>query len=126
MNLRNAVLTVLLTAFLCSPLFLFSMPEGNEIDARVTGGPFPGELSCANADCHNVTPNIGGGPTHEVTGVFNAASFLPTISPGGIAAVGGFFAETSAESMAVPLSLDLGGFSVTFDGEPGYSLAQGQ
>lgn len=61
MNLRNIVLTVLLTAFLCSPLFLFSMPEGNEIDARVTGGPFPGELSCGNADCHNVTPNIGGG-----------------------------------------------------------------
>jgi len=66
-----------------------------------------------------VGPAGGGGPTHEVTGVFNAASFLPTISPGGIAAVGGFFAETSAESMAVPLSLDLGGFSVTFDGEPG-------
>lgn len=61
MNVRNVVLTVLLTAFLCSPLFLFSMPEGNEIDARVTGGPFPGELSCGNADCHNVTPNMGAG-----------------------------------------------------------------
>lgn len=61
MHIRNAVLAVLLTAFLCSPLFLFSMPEGNEIDARVTGGPFPGETSCGNADCHNVTPNIGAG-----------------------------------------------------------------
>ena len=268
MNLRDVVLTVLLTAFLCSPLFLFSKPEGNEIDPRSTGYlPFPGEISCGDAECHNVTPNsglggvnisingqpaseysynpgetvpvmvtisepspdqirfgfqmtartpdgcsqagtfsigtdpniflledaeamppcmpempeliqfpthsfakprltgtvpityevnwtapatdigpivfaaagnaangddeetgdniyttnatVGPAPTHEVGGVFNAASFLPMISPGGIAAVGGSFAETSAESTTVPLSLDLGGFSVTFDGQPG-------
>ena len=266
MNLRDVVLTVLLTAFLCSPLFLFSKPEGNEIDPRSTGYlPFPGEISCGDAECHNVTPNSGLGgvnisingqpaseysynpgetvpvmvtisepspdqirfgfqmtartpdgcsqagtfsigtdpniflledaeamppcmpeliqfPTHSfakprltgtvpityevnwtapatdigpivfaaagnaangdnkktgdniyttnatvgpagggesVGGVFNAASFLPMISPGSVVSVFGNFTEQTALAGAIPLPVDLGGFSVTFNGIPG-------
>ncbi|MDA1311862.1 MAG: hypothetical protein O2968_00880 [Acidobacteria bacterium] len=52
MYLRNATIAVLFSALLYSPLFLFSKPEGFEIDARVTGYPFPGEGSCAQSDCH--------------------------------------------------------------------------
>ena len=85
----------------------------------------------ANADQDNTGDNIyhsqamieavggGGAPTHEVTGVFDAAGFQPLISPGSIVAIGGLFTEETAQSDAVPLRLDLNGFSVTFNDIPG-------
>lgn len=270
MYLRNATIAVLFSALLYSPLFLFSKPEGFEIDARVTGYPFPGENSCAQSNCHgdgmgankgmgNIAISIHGQPasaysyspgetvpvrvtisepsslqqrfgfqitsrtpdgctqagmfsmagdpnllffldseatapcqpepiqfvthglaatreppsmqpvtfelnwtapstdigpiviaaagnaangdtkktgdniyttgvtielasvepTHEIGSVFDGASFLPVLSPGGIASIFGTFAETSSVSTSVPLSLSLNGFSLTFDDVPG-------
>ena len=57
--------------------------------------------------------------THEVTGVFDAAGFQDLISPGSIVAIGGEFTDQSAEALTVPLSMNLNGFSVTFNGLPG-------
>ena len=58
-------------------------------------------------------------PTHEVTGVFDAAGFQALISPGSIVAVGGLFTDVTATATAVPLPTNLDGFSVTFNGIPG-------
>ena len=58
-------------------------------------------------------------PSHEVTGVFDAAGFQAVISPGSIAAVGGLFTDTTAVASTVPLSTNLDGFSVTFNGLEG-------
>ena len=57
--------------------------------------------------------------SHEISGVFDAAGFRPLISPGAIVAIGGLFTEGTAQSSSVPLSLDLNGFSVTFNDKPG-------
>ena len=58
-------------------------------------------------------------PSHEVTGVFDAAGFQDLISPGSIVAIGGEFTDQTAVASSVPLSLNLNGFSVTFNGLPG-------
>ena len=61
----------------------------------------------------------GGDPAHQITGVLDAATFQPLISPGGIVSVFGSFAETTAVATTLPLPQDMNGFSVTFDGIPG-------
>ena len=58
-------------------------------------------------------------PSHEISGVFDAAGFQDLISPGSIVAVGGLFTESTATASSVPLSFDLNGFSVTFNDIPG-------
>lgn len=54
---------------------------------------------------------------HEVTGVLDAAGFRPLISPGSIVSVFGSFTEQTTTAGSVPLGGDLGGVSVTFNGE---------
>lgn len=63
---------LLLFSVFLAPCALFAEPEGPE--TRSTGGNFPGEMSCARAQCHNTEPNIGpgsigiriaGAPIHE-------------------------------------------------------------
>jgi uncharacterized protein (TIGR03437 family) len=63
MHFRNATIAILLSAVLYGPLFLFSKPDGVDIDPRVSGYPFPGEGSCAQSDCHEdgLGPNTGAG-----------------------------------------------------------------
>ena len=56
---------------------------------------------------------------HEITGVCDAAGCQELISPGSYASVFGFFAEQTAVPMTVPLSMNVNGFSVTFNGIPG-------
>ena len=87
--------------------------------------------NAANGDQDNTGDNIyhsqatiepaggGGEPTHEVTGVFDAAGFQDLISPGSIVAIGGEFTDQTAVASSVPLSMNLNGFSVTFNGLPG-------
>jgi uncharacterized protein (TIGR03437 family) len=49
-----------MTAFFCMPVYLISNEDGPL--PRHTGGPFPGEQVCAQADCHIGTGvNAGGG-----------------------------------------------------------------
>jgi hypothetical protein len=57
--LKNIFLTILITACFCAPLYLLSEELGPP--ARKTGGNFPGEESCANADCHGGVANSGNG-----------------------------------------------------------------
>ena len=57
--------------------------------------------------------------THKISGVLDAAGFLGLISPGSIVSVFGFFAEQTAVADSVPLSLNLNGFSVTFNDKEG-------
>ena len=57
MQSHRVLLTLLLTAIICFPLYLFSEVTGPE--PRRTGGPFPGERSCATSDCHGGVPNTG-------------------------------------------------------------------
>ena len=66
-----------------------------------------------------VTQSALEGESHEITGVLDAAAFQPSISPGSIAAVFGYFTEETDAKGAIPLPFDRGGFSVTFDGNPG-------
>ena len=56
---------------------------------------------------------------HEITGVLDAASFQPLISPGSIVSVFGTFSAMSSTSPGIPLNTSLDGFSVTFNGQPG-------
>ena len=76
MHLRNATIAILLSALLYGPLFLFSKPDGFDIDPRVSGYPFPGEGSCAQSDCHDdglglntglggISISINGQPANE-------------------------------------------------------------
>ena len=58
-NLKNILLTILITACFCAPLYLLSEELGPP--ARKTGGSFPGEASCANSDCHGGAANTGNG-----------------------------------------------------------------
>ena len=57
--------------------------------------------------------------THKISGVLDAAGFLGLISPGSIVSVFGFFAEQTAVADSVPLSMNLNGFSVTFNDKEG-------
>ena len=66
-----------------------------------------------------VTQSAAEGESHEITGVLDAASGVASISPGSIVSVFGFFADQTALASSIPLSFDLDGFSVTFDGMPG-------
>ena len=59
MQSHRVLLTLLLTAIICFPLYLFSEVTGPE--PRRTGGSFPGERSCATSDCHGGLPNTGPG-----------------------------------------------------------------
>ena len=61
-------------------------------------------------------------PSHEISGVFDAAGFQDLISPGSIVAVGGLFTEQTAVASTVPLSMNLNGFSATFTGVDGKEL----
>lgn len=56
---------------------------------------------------------------HVITGVLEAAGGRPLISPGSIVSVFGSFTESTATASSVPLSENLGGFSVTFNDIPG-------
>ena len=83
--------------------------------------------NAANGDQENTGDNIyhsqatiEAAGTHEVTGVFDAAGFQTLISPGSIVAIGGEFTDqTTPMPDTVPLSTNLNGFSVTFNGLPG-------
>ena len=66
-----------------------------------------------------VTQSAAEGESPEITGVLDAASGVASISPGSIVSVFGFFADQTALANSIPLSFDLDGFSVTFDGMPG-------
>ena len=57
--------------------------------------------------------------THKISGVLDAAGFRGLISPGSVVSVFGFFAEQTAVADTVPLSLNLNGFSVTFNDKEG-------
>ena len=59
MTKKNLALTFVLTALFCFPLYLLSEETGAPV--RNTGGNFPGEGSCANADCHGGVANSQGG-----------------------------------------------------------------
>ncbi len=59
MQSHRVLLTLLLTAIICFPLYLFSEVTGPE--RRRTGGPFPGERSCATSNCHGGVPDTGPG-----------------------------------------------------------------
>ena len=61
-RLERAALAAALTAFLAFPVYLLSRSGG--APDGVTGGPFPGERSCARAGCHT-----GGGPNTGAGGV---------------------------------------------------------
>ena len=65
MNSRRAMLGVLLTLFFCFPVFLLSErdgPEPRRTNGKLASGAnFPGEDTCSNSECHNVTPNTGAG-----------------------------------------------------------------
>ncbi len=52
--------TLLLTLFVCFPLYLISKPFGVEIELRRTGGAFPGESLCTNSGCHQDSPADSG------------------------------------------------------------------
>ncbi len=59
------MLGVLLTLFFCFPVFLLSErdgPEPRRTNGKLASGVnFPGEDTCGNSQCHNVTPNTGAG-----------------------------------------------------------------
>ena len=59
------MLGVLLTLFFCFPVFLLSErdgPEPRRTNGKLASGAnFPGEDTCGNSECHNVTPNSGFG-----------------------------------------------------------------
>jgi uncharacterized protein (TIGR03437 family) len=59
MKLRRLFLTIALTALFCMPVYLISNESGPPV--RRTGGPFPGEQSCASGDCHGGVANSGSG-----------------------------------------------------------------
>jgi hypothetical protein len=65
LNSRRVILTALLTAFFCSPVYLISRETGSPgptgLELRRTGGNFPGERSCIDADCHLGSTNSGPG-----------------------------------------------------------------
>ena len=78
MNSRKAILGIVLTAFLCFPLYLFSELDG--APPRRSGGNFPGEQSCGTSECHNVTPNEGfpGSVSISINGIpVTAYQYLP-------------------------------------------------
>jgi uncharacterized protein (TIGR03437 family) len=56
---KRIVFTILLTAICCFPLYLLSYEPG--APPRHSGGPFPGELSCTESDCHGGIANSGTG-----------------------------------------------------------------
>ena len=59
---------------------------------------------------------------HEITGVCDAAGCQELVSPGSIASIFGNFAEQMAVADSIPLSMNLNGYSVTFNGIPGALL----
>ena len=75
MQVRRILLALLLTALLMFPIILVSRPFAATIEPRKTGGPFPGEQSCAKSGCHDsnlanfgaggVSVLINGGPASE-------------------------------------------------------------
>ncbi len=56
---KRIAFTILLTAICCFPLYLLSHELG--APERHTGGPFPGEKTCTESDCHGGIANSGGG-----------------------------------------------------------------
>ena len=61
MQIRRILLALLLTAVLMFPVILISRPFAATIEPRATGGPFPGETSCAKSGCHDSSP-VNAGP----------------------------------------------------------------
>jgi uncharacterized protein (TIGR03437 family) len=60
MRSQRIAITIVLTFFFCMPVYLISNQDGPL--PRHTGGPFPGEQTCAITDCHIGIPvNSGGG-----------------------------------------------------------------
>ena len=60
MQTRRILLGLLLTALSMVPVLLVSKPFAATIEPRNTGGPFPGEGSCAKSGCHDSTPANSG------------------------------------------------------------------
>jgi len=56
---KRIAFTTLLTAIFCFPLYLLSHENG--APQRHTGGPFPGEKTCTESDCHGGIANSGTG-----------------------------------------------------------------
>jgi len=56
---KRIAFTILLTAICCFPLYLLSHELG--APQRHTGGPFPGEMTCTESDCHGGVANSGTG-----------------------------------------------------------------
>ena len=73
----------------------------------VTMPQFPGGVCMADLD------------RPLLLGVLDAAGGEASISPGSVVSVFGNFTEQTALAGAIPLPVDLGGFSVTFNGIPG-------
>jgi uncharacterized protein (TIGR03437 family) len=69
MRSQRIAITIVLTFFFCMPVYLISNEDGPL--PRHTGGPFPGEQTCAITDCHIGIPvNSGGGRvTMTINGV---------------------------------------------------------
>ncbi len=61
MPYRRLIVALVLTFFLCLPVYLVSRPTGGDVELRRTGGSFPGESSCATGECHGGPPNTGPG-----------------------------------------------------------------
>lgn len=76
MRSQRLITTLVLTAFFCMPVYLISNEDGPL--PRRTGGPFPGELSCTDADCHVGTVNTGPGSVSIMINGVPANQFVYT------------------------------------------------
>ena len=100
---------------------------GDDFGSSVAAGDFDNDgvddlaIGVPGEDNSQGAANVlyGVRPTHLITGVFDGAAFLPLISPAGIVAVFGDFAETTAVDNVLPLDLRLDGMEVLFNGQPG-------
>ncbi len=97
--------------------------DGSRLDLELPAGTFIIEatsLTPGDSGPYTLSVSVPDAPIeHEITDVVDAAGGQALISPGAIVSVFGSFVEASAESSSIPLSEDLGGFSVTFNGIPG-------
>jgi len=98
-------------AFVTGPTISTDSPLTQEAFQIAAGGSSDGFIA-------KLAPGDPGGE-HKITGVLDAAGFQALISPGSIVSVFGNFVETTATAGAIPMSEDLNGFSVTFNGIPG-------
>ena len=94
--------------------------SNSRLDLALPAGTFIIEAtSFTPGDGGPYTLSVSGPGDHQVTGVLDAASFQGLISPGSIVSVFGNFVETTATAGSIPLTMNLNGFSVTFNDIPG-------